>query len=111
MLSETELDNIQDEYIHKIISSSELLLQIVNDILDFSKIEAKKLTLADEEFEMTHIFEKLSDVFGYMAHDGSTSVSTNGLFPVLVTIYCTVTGCFHSICPKLKVSLFDENRG
>ncbi len=68
MLSETELDTIQEEYIHKIISSSELLLQIVNDILDFSKIEAKKLTLADEEFEMTHIFEKLSDVFGYMAH-------------------------------------------
>lgn len=29
---------------------------------DFSKIEAKKLILADEEFEMTHVFEKLSDL-------------------------------------------------
>ncbi|MFV0404581.1 MAG: ATP-binding protein [Bacteroides graminisolvens] len=68
MLSETELDNTQTGYIHKIISSSNLLLQIVNDILDFSKIEAKKLILADEEFEMTHVFEKLSDLFGYTAH-------------------------------------------
>ena len=69
MLSETELDNTQTEYIRKIISSSNLLLQIVNDILDFSKIEAKKLILANEEFKMTHIFEKLSDLFGYIAHE------------------------------------------
>ena len=68
MLSETDLNTIQTEYIHKIISSSGLLLQIVNDILDFSKIEAKKLTLANEDFNMTSIFSKLSNIFGYTAH-------------------------------------------
>lgn len=31
--------------------------------------------------------------------------------PVLVIVYSTVTGRFHSICPKLCVSLLEEMRG
>jgi hypothetical protein len=40
-----------------------------------------------------------------------TLVRTNGWLPVLVIVYSTVTGRFHSICPKLCVSLFEEIRG
>ena len=45
------------------------------------------------------------------AQEVVTLVSTNGWFPVLVMVYSTVTGRFHSICPKLCVSLFEEIRG
>ena len=45
------------------------------------------------------------------AQDVVTLVSTNGSFPVLVMVYSTVTGFFHSICPKLCVSLLEEIRG
>lgn len=68
MMSETPLSNIQNDYIQRIISSSDLLLQIVNDILDFSKIEARKLILSNEEFSIFHVFDKLAHVFGYTAH-------------------------------------------
>ncbi len=67
ILSETTLNNDQKEYTDRILSSSKLLLQIVNDILDLSKIEAKKLTLVNEEFKLNDIFNKISNIFGYIA--------------------------------------------
>ncbi len=45
------------------------------------------------------------------AQEVVTLVSTKGRFPVLVMVYSTVTGRFHSICPKLCVSLLEEIRG
>ena len=45
------------------------------------------------------------------AQEVVTLVSTNGWLPVLVIVYSTVTGRFHSICPKLCVSLLEEMRG
>ncbi len=68
MVAETPLCPQQRDYIGRIISSSELLLQIVNDILDFSKIEANQLFLLKEEFDLEYIFNKLSNMFGYAAY-------------------------------------------
>ena len=44
-MEETELTEIQSDYVYKIHSSGSLMLNILNDILDFSKIEANKLSL------------------------------------------------------------------
>ncbi|MBP1616614.1 MAG: multi-sensor hybrid histidine kinase [Bacteroidetes bacterium] len=68
MVAQTSLSPQQRDYIGRIISSSQLLLQIVNDILDFSKIEAKQLFLVKEDFDLDSIFNKLSNMFGYAAY-------------------------------------------
>jgi signal transduction histidine kinase/CheY-like chemotaxis protein len=68
MVAETPLNQQQRDYVHRIISSSELLLQIVNDILDFSKIEANQLFLVNEKFELEYIFDKLANMFGYAVY-------------------------------------------
>ncbi|MCJ8313164.1 MAG: ATP-binding protein, partial [Pseudomonadales bacterium] len=45
LLTKTNLDFKQKEYVSTIIQSGEILLLIINDILDISKIESKSLTL------------------------------------------------------------------
>ncbi|VGO15365.1 Signal transduction histidine-protein kinase BarA [Pontiella desulfatans] len=48
LLKGTSLDEVQQEYVRDICSSSEALLEIINDILDLSKVESSS-------FELEHI--------------------------------------------------------
>nr|WP_321453292.1 response regulator [uncultured Carboxylicivirga sp.] len=57
------------DYLHKIQASSKSLLGIINDILDFSKIEAGKLTLEHIEFDLEQVFDDLSNMVSYKAHE------------------------------------------
>ncbi|WP_051317929.1 response regulator [Cohnella thermotolerans] len=61
LLARTELTEAQQDYLQKIVTSSEVLLGIVNDILDFSKIEAGKFKLDKSAFEPEELFRKLGD--------------------------------------------------
>lgn len=45
LLAKTELNEVQEKYVHVIGSSTKVLLEIVNDILDSSKITSKKIVL------------------------------------------------------------------
>ena len=54
LLSDTDLQQEQREYLETIQSSGQMLLSIINDILDFSKIEADKMILESITFN----FEK-----------------------------------------------------
>ncbi|WP_198263116.1 ATP-binding protein [sulfur-oxidizing endosymbiont of Gigantopelta aegis] len=45
LLLDTELNNEQEDFVHKIQSSASSLLYIINDILDISKIESGKLDI------------------------------------------------------------------
>ncbi len=45
LLSTTELDSEQKEYVETITNSGHLLLNIINDVLDFSKLEAHHVVL------------------------------------------------------------------
>ncbi len=61
ILSQTELDNSQREYIKKINSSAKLLLGILNDILDFSKIEAGKMEIEHHNFSLKDAVNEIAD--------------------------------------------------
>jgi signal transduction histidine kinase/ActR/RegA family two-component response regulator len=52
LLSRTNLDAEQREYITTIRESSELLLRLISDVLDISKIEAGEATLEQIDFDL-----------------------------------------------------------
>ncbi len=55
LLMDTELDNEQKDFVHKIQSSASSLLHIINDILDISKIESGKLDIDPVEFNFHNL--------------------------------------------------------
>ena len=66
LLSETDLDNEQLEYLTAIRSSGDTLLSVINDILDFSKIEARQLDIESCSFELRDQLEGALDVISPM---------------------------------------------
>jgi signal transduction histidine kinase/ActR/RegA family two-component response regulator len=72
LLSVTDLDDQQTQYLERIRQSGGLLLNLLNEILDIAKIESGKLELESADFE----FAKMSDsVIGIM----QSRASENGL--------------------------------
>jgi two-component system sensor histidine kinase/response regulator len=54
----------QQDKLHKIVGASDHLLTIINDILDLSKIEAGKVTLENNDFNLTTLIEDISGLMG-----------------------------------------------
>ncbi len=69
LMMRTDLTKRQQDYLHKITTSSQSLLSVINDILDFSKIEAGHLELEMTDFSLFDVMANLSEMFGYMAHE------------------------------------------
>ncbi len=67
LLMTTNLDNEQQEYVHIISKSSEILLNIINDILDFSKIESGQLVLEERAFALHKCILETVDLFSLQA--------------------------------------------
>lgn len=65
LVLKTQLDDIQQDYLNKSISSSNALLHVINDILDYSKIEANKVQLENIPFKLDDLFHQVSDLFSY----------------------------------------------
>ncbi|TRX66474.1 response regulator [Carboxylicivirga sp. M1479] len=66
---EKEINPSQADYLKKIQGSSKALLGIINDILDFSKIEAGKLALESIDYDLEQVFDDLSNMVAYKAHE------------------------------------------
>ncbi|MGF1545429.1 MAG: response regulator [Parvularculaceae bacterium] len=62
LLTCTELDDQQNEFVETLMMSGESLLAVINDILDISKIEAGKFELAHEPFDIVDIVEEAARV-------------------------------------------------
>jgi signal transduction histidine kinase len=62
MLQEPSLPE-QQQNLEVLKYSSEHMLSVVNDVLDFSKIEADKMELANDEFNVKTVLEKIYTVF------------------------------------------------
>lgn len=57
---QTELTDIQRDYLRKIEDSARSLLGIINDILDFSKIEAGKLDIEVVRFNLEDVLDRVA---------------------------------------------------
>lgn len=66
LMKHTELSDIQQDYMHKIKSSSHLLLGIINDILDLSKIEAGKLNMEQIDFDVDELVYDLTNTLSVL---------------------------------------------
>jgi len=62
LLSNTNLDDLQKDYVTTIKDSGEVLLGIINDILDISKIEAGHVHLEKIDFNMEHLVESVTKI-------------------------------------------------
>jgi len=83
LLSESKLDETQEDCVHTIRSSGESLLVIINDILDYSKIEANKLELEMIHFDMRQLLFDVIKINSFGAKENQTSLDLNiqGDFP------------------------------
>jgi signal transduction histidine kinase len=73
ILSQTTLDETQNQYVKTIHNSGEALLAIINDILDFSKIEAGKLELESINFSIKELCQSLNELFIVQLKDKNLS--------------------------------------
>jgi signal transduction histidine kinase/CheY-like chemotaxis protein len=69
LVQQTELSEIQRDYLRHIEGAGQSLLGVVNDILDFSKIEAGKLTLERATFDLANVLDGLGCVAGMAAYN------------------------------------------
>lgn len=69
MLSETQLNEIQQRYINTINSSAESLLSIINDILDISKIESGGFTIDHIDFDPIKELESVVELMISKTHE------------------------------------------
>jgi signal transduction histidine kinase/CheY-like chemotaxis protein/ligand-binding sensor domain-containing protein len=67
LLSNTPLNNEQQEYTETIKTCGDTLLNVINDILDFSKIESGNMELDEQDFDLRECIEAVLDVFAEKA--------------------------------------------
>jgi PAS domain S-box-containing protein len=68
LLTKTDLDVNQSEYINIVNESAVILMEIINDVLDFSKIESGKLELNIEEVDISALTNQVISLFKYQAN-------------------------------------------
>ncbi|GAA5504949.1 response regulator [Novipirellula caenicola] len=69
LLSDTRLEQDQQEFLGLIRQSADSLLRLLNDILDFSKIEADRLELEEIDFDLRDCVGKAMRLFALKADE------------------------------------------
>ncbi len=69
LVLQTEMTEVQREYLQKTEGAARTLLRIINDILDFSKIEAGKMEMENEEFHLADVIQSVVDLVSTRAHE------------------------------------------
>jgi len=75
LLSDTNLDSEQTEYVTQIGFAAKVLLTLINDILDFSKIEAGKLVFENIEYNLYETILNSVDLSALEAHRKGVDVA------------------------------------
>ena len=66
-LSSKEDGGLVQDYLHKILASSNHLLSLINDILDMSRIESGKVTLEEQDTNLEALVQELVHIIGEQA--------------------------------------------
>ncbi|WP_158945775.1 response regulator [Pseudodesulfovibrio cashew] len=74
LMSETDLDETQQDFVSTALTSGRSLLRVINDVLDFSKMEAGMLVLVDEPFDLRQVLRGVLDNFTVQAAERNVSV-------------------------------------
>jgi len=75
LLSKTQLDEKQTEYVDTINTSMKDLLNIINDILDFSRIESRKIELKTQVININDFLESVIRLYSEAANEKSLTLS------------------------------------
>ena len=67
LLSDTRLNNEQQEYVRQIQFSTNVLLSLVNDILDFTKIKSRQIVLESIPYDVVALTEQVVDLISMEA--------------------------------------------
>lgn len=76
LLSETMLDDLQNNFLYEIKNASVSLLHIVDEILDFSKIEAGKMELEDIPFNLKNLVSEVVSLVSPQAISKGLNISS-----------------------------------
>ncbi len=74
LLSETDLDEEQENFVQTVIDSGNNLLSLINDILDFSRIESGRLNLEQNDFDLAKLAGTLLDRHAVSAGEKNLSL-------------------------------------
>ncbi len=77
LLGRSNLSEEQKQLTQVIVSSGNILLDLINSILDYSKLEAGKLELELVEFDFRDIIEGTAEIFATNAKDKGISLMTH----------------------------------
>lgn len=89
-LAQTNLDNrerVQD-YLKKILSSSNHMLSLINDILDMSRIESGKLNIEEKACSISDIFRDMRDIIQTQMHSKQLDFFMDAVDVIDEDIYC-----------------------
>ena len=75
LLKQTELNEIQRDYVTKAHVSAHSLLGILNDILDFSRVEADRLELEKIPFRLDEVIQTLETILDASVKDKNIKMS------------------------------------
>jgi len=77
LIKETNLSPSQHQYIQKLETASNNLLNLLNDILDFSKIEARKMKVHAVDFNLIEILQNVENIVKIKADENGIEYKTN----------------------------------
>ena len=76
-MNDPETPEKTKEYLAKINTSAEHLLNLINDILDMSRIESGRMILKNEEFSFSKMLESINTMFSGQCLDKNQNYSCN----------------------------------
>ncbi len=74
LMSSTNLDEEQQEYLSIILNGANLLQSLLSDILDISKIDAGKIDVLPEFFDLSQLLQTIKETFVFKAREKDLSI-------------------------------------
>ena len=77
LLTQTNLTQVQKEYLYSMNKCSIQLMQIISDILDFSKLSCGKMKINNEYFHIQEVIEQVKDVTNQQIIEKKQNITYN----------------------------------